>query len=254
MTKMSDASTWGRSEMSVLSFEDVNVKYGNTPILHDVSLSVEDTDIAALIGRNGVGKTTLMKTAIGLLSPADGTIRYEGDDVTQMAADDRAGLGIGYVPQGRDVFPRLTVEENLRVGEQVNDAATDTQTDPPFLYNAVYDFFPRLEERKGQKAGKMSGGEQQMLAIGRALIGNPGLLLLDEPSEGVQPNIVTQIGETLNDIRDDLGLTIFFVEQNLEFTLQTCDYAYAMEKGSIVDDYSASELEDSEVVEKYIAI
>jgi len=238
--------------MKELEFEDVNVKYGNTPVLRDVSFSVEKEEIVALIGRNGVGKTTLMKTAIGLLSPSTGTIQYQEEDITDKTADKRAGLGIGYVPQGRDVFPRLTVEENLRVGEQINDATVDTYTDPPFLYDDVYSFFPRLEERKNQKAGTMSGGERQMLAIGRALIGYPDLLLLDEPSEGVQPNIVDEIGETVKRIRDKLAMTVLFVEQNLDFTTDTCDYGYVMEKGSIVDRYDSSDLEDSEVVKQHI--
>jgi branched-chain amino acid transport system ATP-binding protein len=234
--------------MSILSLADIDVSYGRTPILRELSLDVDDGAIVSLIGRNGVGKSTLMKTVIGLLSPTKGTITFEGEDVTTMDADDRARLGMGYVPQGRDVFPKLTVEENLRVGEQVNDDTTD------YLYHDVYEFFPRLEERRGQKAGTMSGGEQQMLAIGRALIGNPDLLLLDEPSEGVQPNIVTQIGETLVDIRDQLGTTIFFVEQNLEFTVNTSERAYVMEKGTVVDELASEDLVDSDVVQKYIAI
>jgi branched-chain amino acid transport system ATP-binding protein len=231
-----------------LAFEDVEVAYGRTPILRDLSLTVESGDLVALIGRNGVGKTTLMKTAIGLLSPRNGRITYQGEDVTDQTADERARLGIGYVPQGRDVFPRMTVEENLRMGETVNDRTEETH------YEEVYEFFPRLANRKQQNAGTMSGGEQQMLAIGRALIGSPDLLLLDEPSEGVQPNIVTQIGETLRDINEELGTTIFFVEQNLEFTATTSDYCYVMEKGTVVDDVRSEELEDSEIVQKYIAI
>lgn len=234
--------------MSLLALETVDVSYGQTPILRDVTLDVAEGEIISLIGRNGVGKTTLMKTIIGLLSPTAGTIHFRGKDITSITADARASLGIGYVPQGRDVFPRLTVEENLRVGEQINDKVDD------FLYEDVYEFFPRLAERRQQDAGTMSGGEQQMLAIGRALIGNPELLLLDEPSEGVQPNIVSQIGETLIDIRDQLGTTIFFVEQNLEFTVNTSKRAYVMEKGSIVDQLKSKNLEDSEVISKYIAI
>ena len=234
--------------MNILALTDIDVSYGRTPILRDVSFDVEDGAIVSLIGRNGVGKTTLMKTIIGLLPPTTGTITFEDVDVTSMDADDRARLGMGYVPQGRDVFPTLSVEENLRVGEQVNDDTTD------YLYEEVYEFFPRLEERREQDAGTMSGGEQQMLAIGRALIGNPDLLLLDEPSEGVQPNIVTQIGETLVDIRDQLGTTIFFVEQNLEFTVNTSERAYVMEKGTVVDELPSEDLIDSEVVQKYIAI
>lgn len=240
--------------MESLSFEDVDVKYGNTPILRDVSFSVDEEEIAALVGRNGVGKTTLMKTAIGLLSPTSGTIRFQETDVTDNSADERARLGIGYVPQDRNVFPRLTVEENLRVGEQVNDDTVDTYTDPPFLYHDVYEFFPRLEERKDQKAGTMSGGERQMLAIGRAMIGYPDLLLLDEPSEGVQPNIVDEISETIKRVSDKLAMTVLLVEQNLDFTTKTCEYGYVMEKGTVVDRYQSSELEDSEVVKKYITI
>ncbi|WP_442904998.1 ABC transporter ATP-binding protein [Haladaptatus sp. CMSO5] len=232
----------------MLSLADIDVSYGQTPILREVSFDVNEGSIVSLIGRNGVGKTTLMKTVIGLLTPTNGVITFEDQDVTPMGADARARLGIGYVPQGRDVFPRLTVKENLRVGEQVNDDTTE------YRYEEVYEFFPRLEERKNQKAGTMSGGEQQMLAIGRALVGNPDLLLLDEPSEGVQPNIVSQIGETLVDIRDRLGTTIFFVEQNLEFTVNTSERAYVMEKGTVVDDLKSGDLMDSDVVQKYIAI
>jgi len=231
-----------------LTFDDVEVAYGRTPILRDLSLSVDSGDLVALIGRNGVGKTTLMKTAIGLLSPREGTITYHGADVTDQTADERARLGVGYVPQGRDVFPRMTVEENLRMGETVNGRTGETR------YEEVYEFFPRLADRKQQNAGTMSGGEQQMLAIGRALIGSPDLLLLDEPSEGVQPNIVAQIGETLRNINEELGTTVFFVEQNLEFTINTSDHCYVMEKGTVVDDLPSDQLEDSEVVQKYIAI
>lgn len=234
--------------MSILSLTNIDVSYGRTPILRDVTLDVAEGEIVSLIGRNGVGKTTLMKAIIGLLSPSAGTIQFRSEDVTPLTSDARAGMGIGYVPQGRDVFPRLTVKENLRIGEQINSESNN------FLYEEVYEFFPRLAERRQQSAGTMSGGEQQMLAIGRALIGNPDLLLLDEPSEGVQPNIVSQIGETLADIRNHLGTTIFFVEQNLEFTVNTSERAYVMEKGTIVDELPPENLEDSEVVEKYIAI
>lgn len=234
--------------VELLTFDDVDVAYGQTPILRDVSLTVGENDIVSLIGRNGVGKTTLMKTAIGLLHANAGTIVYRGEDVTDVEADDRARKGMGYVPQGRDVFPRMTVEENLRVGEQVN------KDSPEAHYETIYEFFPRLAERKDQNAGTMSGGEQQMLAIGRALVGGPDILLLDEPSEGVQPNIVAEIGETLQGINEELSTTIFFVEQNLEFTVNTSNHCYVMEKGTVVDDLPPSDLEDSEVVQKYIAI
>ena len=234
--------------MSLLTINEMSVAYGRTPVIRDTSLAVEENEIVSLIGRNGVGKTTLMKSIIGLLQPSEGTIAYAGEDVTSVSADDRAKRGIGYVPQDRDIFSNLTVEENLRIGEQIND---DTDT---HLYEEVYDFFPRLDERRDQQAGTMSGGEQQMLAIGRALVGNPDLLLLDEPSEGVQPNIVDQIADTLGDIRNQLDMTIFFVEQNLEFTTTASERTYVMEKGTVVDEVPADELEDSDIVQDYIAI
>jgi branched-chain amino acid transport system ATP-binding protein len=234
--------------MTLLSLDNVSVSYGRTPVLRDTTLAVSQNEIVSLIGRNGVGKTTLMKTIIGLLMPSEGAVMYDGTDMTEVSSYNRAGLGMGYVPQGRDIFTQLTVEENLQIGEQINDS------DGSYLYDEVYDFFPRLDERRGQKAGTMSGGEQQMLAIGRALVGNPDLLILDEPSEGVQPNIVTQISRTLRDIRNELNMSIFFVEQNLEFTITTSERTYVMEKGTIVDEVSADKLEESGLVQDYIAI
>jgi len=234
--------------VSLLKINELSVAYGRTPVIRDTSLAVEENEIVSLIGRNGVGKTTLMKAIIGLLQPSEGTIAYAGEDVTSVSADDRAQRGIGYVPQGRGIFSQLLVEENLRIGEQIND---DSDT---HLYEEVYDFFPRLNERRNQQAGTMSGGEQQMLAIGRALVGNPDLLLLDEPSEGVQPNIVDQIADTLGDIRNQLDMTIFFVEQNLDFTTTASERTYVMEKGTVVDEVPADELEDSDIVQEYIAI
>lgn len=233
---------------SLLSLDAVNVAYDRTPIIHDLSLEVGEGEVVALIGRNGVGKTTLVKTIIGLLTPTSGTITYQDEDVTALGADERARRGIGYVPQGRDVFPRMTVHENLKMGENINEHKDRA------LFEEVYEFFPRLDERRNQRAGTMSGGEQQMLAIGRALIGDPVLLLLDETSEGIQPNIVMDIGETLRGINDTLGTTIFFVEQNLEFTIRTSDHCYVMEKGTVVDNLAPDQLEDAEIIQKYIAI
>lgn len=234
--------------MSIFSFEDIVVAYGRTPILQEVSFDVPEGEIVSLIGRNGVGKTTLMKTAIGLLSPREGSIRFKDTDVTTDSADKRARMGMGYVPQGRDVFPKMTVEENLLIGSEIGGRERTK------LFDEVYEYFPRLAERKDQKAGTMSGGEQQMLALGRALVGNPDLLLLDEPSEGVQPSIVTEIGERVREINRDIGTTILFVEQNLQFTIRTADHCYVMEKGRIVERVPPDELEHSEIVEKYITV
>jgi branched-chain amino acid transport system ATP-binding protein len=169
-------------------------------------------------------------------------------DGGQVTANERARLGMGYIPQGRDVFPKLTVEQNLRLGEGVNVEAEED------LYDLVYEYFPILEERKTQKAGTMSGGQQQMLAIGRALVGSPDLLLLDEPSEGIQPSIVEQIGEDMQRINDELGVTVLFVEQNLDLVQTMADRCYALDKGTVVDELGSEDLEDRETVAEYLAV
>jgi len=184
---------------------------------------------------------------IGLLEPASGTITYDGADVTAAPADERARTGMGYIPQGRDVFPDLTVEENLRMGETVN-------ADSGPLYGTVYEYFPILEERADQDAGTLSGGQQQMLAIGRALVGNPDLLLLDEPSEGIQPSIVDQLGRDVQAINDQLGTTVLLVEQNLGVVRTLADRCYAMDRGTIVDELGPAALADEETVAAYLAV
>ena len=202
--------------------------YGATPILRGVDMSIEKGEIVGLIGRNGVGKSTTMRCLIGLLRASSGWIRLNGADVTTLPSDALARLGIGYIPQGREVFPRMTVGENLEVGKLIGGPRGLKKPD------LVYDYFPRLKERRNQVAGTMSGGEQQQLAIGRVLIGNPSVMLLDEPSEGVQPNIVQMICEALKSIRKELGTTILFVEQNLDTILAISERCYVMEKGRIV--------------------
>jgi len=201
--------------------------YGATPILQGVSMQVGRGEIVGVIGRNGVGKSTLMRCMIGLLQSWRGTINFMGQDVTGLEADARARAGFGYIPQGRDVFPQMTVEENLQVGELIGGPQGKK------LPELVYEYFPRLKERRRQAAGTMSGGEQQQLAIGRALIGNPALMILDEPSEGVQPSIVQHICEALKSFRRELGTTIVFVEQNLDTILAIAERCYVMEKGKI---------------------
>ncbi len=201
--------------------------YGATPILQGVNMDIAVGEIVALIGRNGVGKTTTARTLIGLLRATDGTIRLHGRDITSNPAETRARLGMGYIPQGRDVFPRMTVDENLTVGELIGGPNGRK------LRGFVFEIFPRLAERRQQIAGTMSGGEQQQLAIGRALIGSPSFMLLDEPSEGVQPSIVQMICEALKKIRTEIGTTILFVEQNLDTILAIAERCYVMEKGRI---------------------
>jgi branched-chain amino acid transport system ATP-binding protein len=246
-----------------LEISDLTVGYGDTPILRDVDCVVSEGEIVGVMGKNGVGKTTLLKAVMGLLEPDNGSIRFQGEDLTSgmsdgsllsrafgddaVSTDERALRGIGYVPQGRDVFPELTVEQNLLMGEDVGgDDAT--------LYDRVYEYFPILEERADQDAGTMSGGQQQMLAIGRALVGDPDLLLVDEPSEGVQPSIVQSITEDLARINEDLGTTILFVEQNLSVVQNLADRCYSMDKGRIVDELSESELDDRDRLAEHLVV
>jgi len=234
--------------MSVLEFANVDAGYNATPVLHDVSLTIERGESVAIIGRNGVGKSTLMKAAIGLLEPTSGSIFFSGQEVTDMSADKRAKLGIGYTPQSRDVFPRMTVEENLRIGQLVNE---DSDTDH---FEEIYDLFPILAERKEQKAGTMSGGEQQMLSIARGLVGGPDILLLDEPSEGVQPSIISDISDVMLEVIDRLGTTVLFAEQHLDFTMTTADRCLAMKKGEIVKELGPEEMQDPERVQSYMSV
>ncbi|MBN9487449.1 MAG: ABC transporter ATP-binding protein [Alphaproteobacteria bacterium] len=214
----------------MLEVSGLSARYGATPVLRGIDLAVSEREIVAVIGRNGVGKTTTMRCLIGLLRASAGSIRYRGRDITQLSPDDRARLGIGYIPQGRDVFPRMTVQENLVVGELIGASRRQSRLD------LVFECFPILKERRRQMAGTLSGGEQQQLAIGRVLIGGPDLILLDEPSEGVQPSIVKLICRVLRTIRDDLGTTVIFVEQNLDTILALAERCYVMEKGEIAQE------------------
>ncbi|MDT3437906.1 ABC transporter ATP-binding protein [Haloarcula sp. 1CSR25-25] len=232
----------------MLDLDGVTAAYDTTPILREVDISVEEGEIVGVMGKNGVGKTTLLKTVMGLLEPSEGTISYDGTDVTHASADERARAGIGYIPQGRDVFPRLTVEQNIRMGETIRADSDET------LYDQIYDYFPVLEERASQEAGTLSGGQQQMLAIGRALVSNPDLLLLDEPSEGIQPSIVDQISRDMQTINDDLGTTILFVEQNLGVIREMADRCYAMERGTVVDELGPSTIADEDAIAEYLAV
>jgi urea transport system ATP-binding protein len=227
----------------VLDVADLGAAYGATPILQGVDLRVGRGEIVSLIGRNGVGKTTTMRCLVGQLAATRGSIHLAGRDITALGSDARARLGIGYVPQGREVFPRMTVAENLTVGELIGGPGGRK------LHDLVYQYFPRLKERRTQLAGTMSGGEQQQLAIGRVLVGNPVLMLLDEPSEGIQPSIVQMICDALKSIRTELGTTILCVEQNLDTILAISERCYVMEKGRVVSSLDAQALSADSVRE-----
>ncbi len=230
----------------ILDVSELWAGYGATPILQGVTMSVSRGEIVGVIGRNGVGKSTLMRCLIGLLQTWRGTISFMGQDVTALEADARARAGFGYIPQGRDVFPQMTVEENLQVGELIGGPGGKK------LPELVYEYFPRLKERRRQAAGTMSGGEQQQLAIGRALIGNPSLMILDEPSEGIQPSIVQHICEALRSFRNELGTTIIFVEQNLDTILAIAERCYIMEKGKITKSLAGGEVNEDNVREQLL--
>ena len=230
----------------ILDVSDLWAGYGATPILQGVTMSVSRGEIVGVIGRNGVGKSTLMRCLIGLLQTWRGTISFMGRDVTALEADARARAGFGYIPQGRDVFPQMTVEENLQVGELIGGPGGKK------LPELVYEYFPRLKERRRQAAGTMSGGEQQQLAIGRALIGNPSLMILDEPSEGIQPSIVQHICDALKSFRDELGTTIIFVEQNLDTILAIAERCYIMEKGKVTRSLAGHEVNEDNVREQLL--
>ncbi len=221
--------------------------YGRVRIINDVSLSVGRAEIVAVIGRNGVGKTTFIKTVIGALPTTAGSISFRGEDITRLNATGRARRGIGYVPQGRGIFTRMTVAANLALGAGVGGA------ERPDLKRA-FSFFPILGQRLSQLAGSMSGGEQQQLSIARILAGRPDIILLDEPSEGIQPNIVEQIGHIIRRLRDEEGLTIVIVEQNLNLIRSVADYCLVMDKGEIVANISPDDLADPEVARRYLAI
>lgn len=236
-----------RQTGAVLSVHGLHAGYGGKPVLQGVDLSIGPGEIIAVIGRNGVGKSTLMRALVGLLPAMQGEIRLRDVPLGRLSVHRRARAGIGYVPQGRDVFGRLTVEENLRVaGSLCVDGKPDLAR--------AYDTFPILRERRRQRAGTLSGGQQQMLAIGRVLIGNPALLLLDEPSEGIQPSIVQDIARILVALNRETGTPIMLVEQNLDMIRSMAQRCAVMDKGRITADLSAQDLQDRSIMRRHLAV
>ncbi|GAB4258872.1 ABC transporter [Thermincola ferriacetica] len=231
----------------MLNIENLNVYYDESIILRDVDLRVPAGQVVCLMGRNGVGKTTLLKTVMGLLRPKTGKIEFSGKDITRKTPDKRAKAGIGYVPQGRDIFPLLTVEENLLLGLE---AGTEKKKGIP---DDVFEMFPALKEMLNRKGGDLSGGQQQQLAIARALVSRPKMLILDEPTEGIQPSIILDIAKAIKVIREKSDVSILLVEQYLEFVLELADYYYVMEKGSIVTQGPVKEMNE-DMVKNYLTV
>ena len=233
----------------LLSIKDLSVGYGQSLVLTNIALDVPEGQVVCLMGRNGVGKTTLLKAIMGLLNPRSGQIRLGQSDLTRWAPNRRAKAGCGYVPQGRHIFPYLTVNENLLMGLE-SFAGKQGRSE---AVEEMYELFPALKINPRKAAGTLSGGQQQQLALARALVRRPSLLLLDEPTEGIQPSIVQEIEDLLHSLREQKETTILLVEQFLDFALGIADYCYVMEKGAIVLEGSARDL-DHNLVREYVAV
>jgi urea transport system ATP-binding protein len=231
----------------MLTIEALNQFYGESHILWDVDLDIAQGQCLCIMGRNGVGKTTLLKTVMGLLPARSGRIQFGGRPMEDQPAPFRAHAGIGYVPQGRDIFPQLTVEENLRVGLF---ARKDNQRDIP---QEIFELFPVLRQMLQRKGGDLSGGQQQQLAIGRALAVNPRMLILDEPTEGIQPNIIQEIGEIISHLNKEKMLTVLLVEQKLKFTRRVAEAFCIMDKGRLVARGAMGELDDH-LINRYLTV
>ena len=232
---------------TMLSVEQISASYDGSRILRDVSFEVPARQLVCLMGRNGVGKSTTLKSIVGLLKLGGGSIRLDGQEIGALAPADRARLGIGYVPQGRDIFPNLTVIENLILGPVTRGRKLNGELD------RVFQLFPVLKEMQQRKGGVLSGGQQQQLAMARALLTQPKLLILDEPTEGIQPSIIDEIEQTLHTIRSEGQMSILLVEQYVDFARALADRFYVMDRGTIVASGAVKDLND-EVIRKYLTI
>jgi len=227
----------------VLNVKGLSAYYGESIILKDINLKIDKGQVVCLLGRNGVGKTTFLKSIMGLVKTPRGSISLEGIEMIKMPTYSRALQGIGYVPQGRDIFPQLTVYENLLLGLERNK-------NKGALDESIYDLFPVLKTMLKRKGGDLSGGQQQQLAIARALVSNPKLLLLDEPTEGIQPSIIQEIARVIKKLKSKGDITMLIVEQYLEFVLEFTDYFYVMDKGSIVMEGNTKDVDPQKIQEK----
>lgn len=223
----------------MLTIKNMSAYYGESSVIRNLTLEVADGKIVCLIGRNGVGKSTTLKSIMGLVKTPGGSIELAGKEIQKLPTYDRVKMGIGYVPQGRDIFPQMTVQENLELGLKANGGGE--------VPEYIYDLFPILPKFAKRNGGDLSGGQQQQLAIARALVLKPKILILDEPTEGIQPSIIEDIGDAIRRVNKELGITVFIVEQYLDFVLGISDYLYVMEKGDVImkgntADVSAQEL------------
>jgi urea transport system ATP-binding protein len=231
--------------MSILQATNLYSYYGKSPVIQDVSFNMEEGEIVSVLGRNGVGKTTLLKTIMGLTDNATGGLMFNGQDILNKRTSERAKLGIGYIPQGREVIPRFTVRENIVMGTY---ARTDGNRNIP---EYLFEMFPILRDFLNRRGGDLSGGQQQQLAIARALAMDPKILILDEPTEGIQPNVVKEIEEAIVHLNRDRGISIIIVEQNIPFARKASDRFVVMDKGKIVVTGMKEELTD-DVVERHL--
>ena len=231
--------------MALLEVNGLNVYYGVIQALHDVSFNVNKGEVVALIGANGAGKTTILHTLTGLVESASGSVVYDGEDITKIPGHKIVSKGMAHVPEGRRVFANMSVYQNLKLGAYTRQDAKEISD----TIASVYDRFPRLKERRNQLAGTLSGGEQQMLAMGRALMSHPDIILMDEPSMGLSPLLVNEIFDIINDVHAN-GTTVLLVEQNAKKALSIADRAYVLETGKIVLEGKASDLLDNEDIKK----
>ena len=237
----------GDGAASMLKIEQLNQYYGQSHTLWDLDLEVPEGQCTVLMGRNGVGKTTLLKCIMGLLPIRDGSIQYGETDLRRVGAEQRAGLGVGYVPQGRQIFPLLSVEKNLLIGLPAR--RDGLRRIPEF----IFEMFPVLHQMLGRRGGDLSGGQQQQLAIGRALVTDPRLLILDEPTEGIQPNIVSEIGNIVRRLNREMGLTVLLVEQKLPFARKVADRFCLLDRGRAVATGSMAALNE-DLIQQYLTV
>ncbi|MFB6276072.1 MAG: urea ABC transporter ATP-binding subunit UrtE [Halothece sp.] len=231
----------------MLELSNVTAGYGQTPVLFDISMTLNQGEVVCLLGRNGVGKTTLLRSIIGLNSLSQGSIVFDADDISQTPTFKRTRYGIAYIPQGREIIPYLSVLDNLKLGFAASGQKRKK------IPEEIFEFFPMLREHLSRQGGLLSGGQQQQLAIARGLMCNPKLMLLDEPTEGIQPSIVQEIEDTLKRINQEKGITVLVVEQKIAFARQLAQRFLMMDKGSIVARGQTEELTDS-LVNQYLAV